>query len=242
MAHSLGGLVVKKALSHSKTQPLGVEHLRSIYVSTYGILFLGTPHNGSDMAKWGGMLQSICSAVLPTTFFSSSPQLIQTLRTDNEHLQIINRDFAAMMNKFRIYFFHESQPMDLKGTRAFVVDESSAAPIVGGVGGVERSGIEADHSGMCRFEHEKSVGYEVVSEAIRRYSSDAPLDISRLWVQVHIELEIEKRGRAMLLYRKYSVYTAVVIFGREPNNLSRLYNFCRSQRYISAQHRPRSTW
>lgn len=202
---------MKKALSHSNTQPLGNEHLRSIYVSTYGILFLGTPHNGSDIAKWGGMLQSICSAVLPKKIFDSSPQLIQSLRTDNEHLQAINRDFVSMIDKFRVYFFHESRPMDLKGTRAFVVDESSAAPILGGVGGVERSGIEADHGGMCRFENEKSPGYEVVSEAIRRYSSDAPLYISRVWMQEHKEREMERMGKAMLLYGEYSVYTTLPI-------------------------------
>jgi hypothetical protein len=33
--------------------------LRSIYVSSYGIIFLGTPHNGADPAKWGLILQGM---------------------------------------------------------------------------------------------------------------------------------------------------------------------------------------
>lgn len=118
------------------------ERLRSIYVSTYGILFLGTPHNGSDLAKWGSLLEKICSVALPKKFFDSSPQLVKALKTNNETLQNINRLFIEIIGRFHIYFFHESKPTDLKGTREFVVEEDSAAPVVEGV---DRMGIEKDH-------------------------------------------------------------------------------------------------
>ena len=35
-------------------------------------------------------------------------------------------------------------------------------------------GIETDHSHMCKFEDENAPGYDVVAEAIQRYSIDAP--------------------------------------------------------------------
>ncbi|WEW55150.1 hypothetical protein PRK78_000578 [Emydomyces testavorans] len=198
ICHSLGGLVVKKCLSFcSRVRHEHIQHLRSIYVSTYAILFLGTPHNGSDIAKFGSLLQSICGAVLPKKLFDTSPQLINSLKTDNEHLQIINRDFVQIMDRFRIYFFHESKPMDLKSTRAFIVDESSAAPLMDGV---ERMGIEADHSGMCRFEDEGSPGYEAVAEAILRYSTDAPNAVFSRWAQEFKERKLERQEEARRLY------------------------------------------
>lgn len=123
------------------------ELLRSIYISTYGILFLGTPHNGSDLAKWGVLLQSICDAVLPKKFVDTSPQLIKALKTNNETLQNINRLFIEIIGRYRLYFFHESKPTEIKGRKEFVVDEESSAPIIEGV---ERMGIERDHrSVLC---------------------------------------------------------------------------------------------
>ncbi|GFF49854.1 protein SERAC1 [Aspergillus udagawae] len=181
VCHSLGGLVVKRALIYCRSvSNEKIEHLRSIFVSTYGILFLGTPHNGSDVAKWGVLLQNICSAVLPKKFMESSPQLIKALRTNNETLQNINSLFADIMGRFHLYFFHETRSTDVKGTRELIVDESSAAPYFEGV---ERMGIEADHSHMCKFADEDAPGFEAVAEALLRYSRDAPLTIFDRWVE-----------------------------------------------------------
>ncbi|KAJ9653414.1 hypothetical protein H2198_007412 [Neophaeococcomyces mojaviensis] len=179
VVHSLGGLVTKQCLIYSRSiDHPSTEHLRSIYVSTYGILFMGTPHNGSDLAKWGTLLQSIASAALPRKFFDSSSHLVEALKTNNETLQNINRYFNEIMPRLKIYFFYEGRPMDLKGTRQFVVDEASAAP---NFQGVERMGIERDHSHMCKFENEQSTGFAVVAEAVHRYSFDAPTLIAVRW-------------------------------------------------------------
>ena len=103
------------------------EHLRSIFVSTYGILFLGTPHKGSNLAAWGSRLERICGAVLPKRVLDSSPGLINALKSNNETLQNIDRQFIQIMNRYHIYFFHEGKPTDLHATRAFV-----GTPIPGG--------------------------------------------------------------------------------------------------------------
>lgn len=190
VCHSLGGLIVKRALIYCRSlSHEHVEHLRSVYISTYGILFLGTPHNGSDIAKWATMLQSICSVVLPKKFFDSSPQLVESLKSNNETLQNINRLFSDFLDRFHIYFFHEGKPMDLKGTRQFIVDEESAAPTINGV---ERMGIEADHSSMCKFESDNSPGYESVFDAIQRYAENAPSIIKHRWAE---EIEVRRLER-----------------------------------------------
>ncbi|KAJ5749085.1 uncharacterized protein N7511_010781 [Penicillium nucicola] len=198
VCHSLGGLVVKRALIYSRSlSSEKTEHLRSVYVSTFGILFLGTPHNGSDIAKWGLLLHNICNAVLPKKFMEASPQLIKSLRTNNETLQHINSLFVDIMGRFHIYFFHETRSTDVRGTREVIVDEASAAPYMEGV---ERMGIEADHSHMCKFDDENAAGYEVVAEAILRYSRQAPHIIKDRWVEeVNVRTQ-EKKAKAREIY------------------------------------------
>lgn len=121
IAHSLGGLVVKRALIwSSEISGAKTEHLRSIYVSTYGILFLGTPHKGSDLGKWGTYLSWLCQAVLPSKIVSSDSQLVEALQTNSETLLNIDRQFAQLMDDFHIFFFHEAKPTDLKGTFRYV--------------------------------------------------------------------------------------------------------------------------
>ncbi|KAL3454986.1 hypothetical protein BJX64DRAFT_295489 [Aspergillus heterothallicus] len=203
VCHSLGGLVVKRALIYSRSLTNEkVEHLRSIYVSTYGILFLGTPHNGSEVAKWGLLLQNICSAVLPKKFMESSPQLVKALKTNNETLQNINSLFTDMIPRFHIYFFHETLSTDVKGTRELIVDETSAAPYADGV---ERMGIEADHSHMCKFDDENAPGYETVAEALLRYSRDAPATIQERWSEEDKTRMIIRTQKAREIFADASV-------------------------------------
>ncbi|KAK9849280.1 hypothetical protein MYU51_014507 [Penicillium brevicompactum] len=205
ICHSLGGLVVKRALIYSRSlSNEKTEHLRSVYVSTFGILFLGTPHNGSDIAKWGLLLNNICNAVLPKKFLESSPQLVKTLRANNETLQHINSLFVDIMGRFHIYFFHETRSTDVHGTREVIVDEHSAAPYMDGV---ERMGIEADHSHMCKFDDDNAAGYEAVAEAILRYSRQAPAVISARWVEERNVRTQEKRAKAREIYDGQSVPT-----------------------------------
>lgn len=194
IVHSLGGLVVKRALIYSRSiDSTSTEHLRSIYVSTYAILFMGTPHLGSDLAKWGTLLQSIVSATMPKKFFDSSPHLVEALKSGNETLQNINRLFNELMPRLRIFFFYEAKPMDLKGTRQFVVDEASAAP---NFPGVERMGIERDHSHMCKFEDANSTGFSVLAEAVERYSREAPELVAVRWEQERQVRAFEREMRA----------------------------------------------
>ncbi|MCJ1462043.1 hypothetical protein MMC07_000643 [Pseudocyphellaria aurata] len=181
VAHSLGGLVVKRALIYSyEIRGPKTNHLRSIFVSTYGILFFGTPHKGSDIAKWGSRLGRICSAVIPG---GTRHDLIDDLKLNNETLANIDRQFIQIIDRFSIYYFHEGKPTKVGGTFFFIVEEDSASPTVQDV---ERACIQADHSHMCKFEDDKAPGFEIVVDAIQRYAEQAPDIIPGRW-------EAEKR-------------------------------------------------
>jgi len=192
VAHSLGGLVVKRALIYSsEIRGNYTEHLRSVFVSTYGILFLGTPHKGSDIAEWGSRLEWICGAVMPKKFVDTQPQLVEALKKDNETLQNIDRQFIQLTSRFHIYFFHESKPTNLKGTLRFIVDEESASP---NIQDVERAGIQADHSHMCKFESDNGPGFDLVAEGIQRYAGEAPAMIIPRWTSERAERDAKKRA------------------------------------------------
>lgn len=192
VAHSLGGLVVKRALIYSsEIRGNYTEHLRSVFVSTYGILFLGTPHKGSDIAEWGSRLEWICGAVMPKKFVDTQPQLVDALKKDNETLQNIDRQFIQLTSRFHIYFFHESKPTNLKGTLRFIVDEESASP---NIQDVERAGIQADHSHMCKFESDSAPGFDLVAEGIQRYAGEAPATIVSRWTSEMAERDAKKRA------------------------------------------------
>lgn len=193
IAHSLGGLVVKRALIYSsEIRGNYTEHLRSIFVSTYGILFLGTPHKGSNVAEWGSRLEWICGAILPSKLVDTQPQLIDALKTNNETLQNIDRQFSQLTTRFRIYFFHEGKPTNLKGTLQYVVDEDSASP---NIPDVERTVIQQDHSRMCKFENQSAPGFDLVAEGIQRYASEAPDMINLRWGSETAERRARKEAQ-----------------------------------------------
>ncbi|KAI1325546.1 hypothetical protein F5Y16DRAFT_377576 [Xylariaceae sp. FL0255] len=179
VCHSLGGILVKRALLYSNDlRSSQHEDYRSIYVSTYGIIFLGTPHTGSGIATWGTVLQAMSDAVVPRSFFQTESVLLKTLKRDNETLQNINSHFLDIYQRFKILMAHENHKTDLKSTRMLVVDANSASPQLPGV---TYYAIEATHSGMCKFESKNAPGYRTVATAIREWVGDAPDVVTTRW-------------------------------------------------------------
>ncbi|KAL7619546.1 hypothetical protein AAE478_010086 [Parahypoxylon ruwenzoriense] len=190
VCHSLGGILVKRALLYSNDLRASQhEDYRSIYVSTYSIIFLGTPHTGSGIATWGTMLQAMSDTVVPRTFFQSESVLLKTLKRDNETLQNINIHFLDIYQRFKILMAHENHKTDLRGTRSLIVDAHSASPQLPGV---TYYAVEASHSGMCKFESRNAPGYRTIATAVRDWVIDSPDVIATRW---RIE-EDEKLARA----------------------------------------------
>jgi hypothetical protein len=115
-----------QALAYSASRTgKNVEHLHSIFVSTYAVLFLGTPHNGSSKAKLAGMGRRMLDALAPSKLCDTDGQLLDALQEGSETLQNITDQFAPLMKKFHIYFFWEQEKTDLKSTRDYVSLQTS---------------------------------------------------------------------------------------------------------------------
>jgi len=87
----------------------GEEREQNIYDSTNGILFLGTPHRGSNLAEWGETTRRIISAI----GFDTNRQNIHNLAIDSSILEDNHERFLKLYNrrKFEICTFQEGRGM-----------------------------------------------------------------------------------------------------------------------------------
>lgn len=155
-----------------------IQHVHSIYVSTFGIVFLGTPHDGGNKAKLASISRRMIGALVPSKILDTEGQLLDALQEGSEVLQNITDLFVPLMKDFHIFFFWEQDKTDMGVTQDYVVEESSAAPILDST---ERAGLPYDHRNMCKFESRSSPGYRLVVAAVIRYSREAPEVVSRRW-------------------------------------------------------------
>jgi hypothetical protein len=111
LAHSLGGIVVKDALKFSQDQEDFQSHLFSIFKSTYGVMFFGTPHRGSEMASMGRIAAKIVNLGLG----ESNHELLRALELGSSELQRISDCFSRMLPRqskgLAVYSFLEGLPI-----------------------------------------------------------------------------------------------------------------------------------
>ncbi|KAI9778144.1 MAG: hypothetical protein M1839_008353 [Geoglossum umbratile] len=153
LGHSLGGLVIKQALiksagynSHGRHPTLG-----EIYASTKGVIFLGTPHRGSDKEGLG----EVVSKVAKFSFRQPNEQLLQTLRPDSHILENQRDQFTTISKDLPIVCIREELPTAI----GMIVSELSA-----NIDGfhVRRDAINANHMDMVRFDNRRDVGYQKI--------------------------------------------------------------------------------
>lgn len=133
------------------------------------------------------------SLAVPKKALQTDSSLLRALEEDSEVLQNITDQFAPLLHRFRIFYFWEQERTDLKYTQDYIVDEASAAPILDDT---ERSGIAADHRGMCRFEGKDSPGFRTVMAALKRYCHDAPEVIQSRRANAKTDMEARRWSEA----------------------------------------------
>ena len=80
-----------------------------IYQDTYGVIFLGTPHRGSQWASWSSLANNLSKLA----FQAPATQLLGALEVDNPVLDIIADEFHKMVrsDKVKVYSFREERGM-----------------------------------------------------------------------------------------------------------------------------------
>ena len=134
VAHSLGGIVCKDVsaiawfiLISSDLFPKGLcyaskmqgdQRLQELFNSTCGVLFMGTPHQGSSLAPWAEGIAGALGFVKQT-----NRRLLKVLRTNSELLSRVNEAFLTLVENrksgsahpIRLSCFYEELPLPVIG-------------------------------------------------------------------------------------------------------------------------------
>lgn len=113
VAHSLGGLVVQQSLALSLTS--AGKHIRPILERTVGIVFMGTPHDGSNLETWVSL-----GVGMTQMLKSTNKELLAVLVPDSEMLAHIQRDFCSLLrnrkdSEISITYFFKGTPVSNRG-------------------------------------------------------------------------------------------------------------------------------
>ncbi|RYO85060.1 hypothetical protein DL766_005571 [Monosporascus sp. MC13-8B] len=153
------------ALDNSKRSSHQPQYL-SIYASTKGIVFLGTPHRGSEAASWGVIASNTTKLALQ----GPSERVLRGLKPNNELLENLRKTFLQMLEDghFNIHSFYETHPiMGMYGLNSLIVPYSSA--LVGHARKEVSLGLPGNHSEICKFSGADDPGYKAVFGALQDY-------------------------------------------------------------------------
>lgn len=165
IAHSLGGLVTQCALRLSSTS--ASPRLQTLEKCTKGIVFLGTPNLGSDLASLGSLAASLANLTV-----SANKDIVGVLKPDSEVTRMIQTDFYNLLNS-RISsgksldvtcFFEE---LEVPGAGLIVPFHSAQ------IQGYPCYGIHEDHMDMTKFADRNGNSYKQILGELKRWKADA---------------------------------------------------------------------
>ncbi|GAP85018.2 hypothetical protein SAMD00023353_3900570 [Rosellinia necatrix] len=164
IAHSLGGIVVKEMLANADASV--VAEAQDIAKSTAAVVFMGTPHRGSqDLSGIGEVVRKIASFSLMDT----NPAALDTLGLKNTDLERNQEAFSRLWQQynFRVKTFQEG--FALTGVNIGHLNEKVVPNYSSIIGDARECAetLEANHMEMCRFSGIDDPKYRKVAMEIR---------------------------------------------------------------------------
>ncbi|OXV07870.1 hypothetical protein Egran_04368 [Elaphomyces granulatus] len=167
VCHSIGGIVLKQAVVIASSDAEGYSH---IHDSIIGILFLGTPHQGSEATSYPRVLINIMNAAFPDfpgLARKTQANLRNFLERDMDEIQKMGIRFRAKSLDIKIVSFIEQKPTHPFDYR--LVDSVSGVVDVPGETIVLMDGCT--HFDICRFENDASGIYKRISFYIEKLAN-----------------------------------------------------------------------
>ncbi|RAK99392.1 LipA and NB-ARC domain protein [Aspergillus ibericus CBS 121593] len=160
VCHSLGGIVAKKALLIGCS-----DEQEKVQQAVYGILFLGTPHNGSNLAVMGKLMANIVSACSP---LRPPRALIRDLQKDSEVLLEITEDFVKRRRTVHLVSFYELELTSIGPfIKKMIVEQQSAVLNVPHEITVPQF---ADHRNIVRFKSLQDRSFRPVVSRLKEFA------------------------------------------------------------------------
>ena len=152
VGHSMGGLVIKKSYILARQDGAFQVLARRFY----SMIFLATPHRGSDSAE---LLGNILRASMP---HGSKPYL-GDLERGSGTLQSINDDFRHYSDDLQLRSFYETLKTSIGVNSVLIVDKASATL---GYQNEISALMNASHRGICKFDSPRDPNFVVVRNAL----------------------------------------------------------------------------
>ncbi|SPO07348.1 uncharacterized protein DNG_10042 [Cephalotrichum gorgonifer] len=184
VAHSLGGIVVKKALILANEAAV---YYGRILNSTTGVIFMGTPHQGSELVPWAILASNIVNAAFSGQVLRTD--LIETLKTGSGILAEISRAFVHRSTGLNIMSFIETE-VELPLTTLVVPEYSARLNLPNEI----VFPVKAHHRNICRYPNSRDQTYALVEQAIREVISYEPPTVN-LALQRSVEKLTARSGR-----------------------------------------------
>lgn len=169
VCHSLGGLVCANALS----RPHGTDRASANLVErTIGVIFLGTPFEGSSKAKWAGRALKVLDWVSTThkedakDLEERSAKLMNINDAFQKFLKARDRSEIRQFVEVACFFEQYATYKAVKKIGVIVPKESACLP------GIDPQSIQANHVDMCKFEDEDREGYKSISQRLSQWVLD----------------------------------------------------------------------
>ncbi|KAI0888132.1 uncharacterized protein GGS22DRAFT_155137 [Annulohypoxylon maeteangense] len=154
VAHSMGGLVFKKAFIHGHMN----EEFRGIISSIKAVLFLATPHRGTDLAE-------TLNKILTSSFFGhSSKDYVSELARRSPTIDELNESFRHHASKLQIFSFYETLSTNV-GLMSFMILEKQSSVL--GYPNETPQPLTANHHDVCKFKDRNDPNYISVVGALR---------------------------------------------------------------------------
>jgi pimeloyl-ACP methyl ester carboxylesterase len=162
LGHSMGGLVIKTLLIHGSTK--GVARYERVIGQVKGVVFIATPHKGSDLAN----LASWASLILRTN------EQVGNMQNHDAHLRSLHQQFLAFCqnNPLSVRTYAETKPLLIGkkvlglriGATKLVVDSDSSEPHVPHEIAIR---LPEDHISICKIPNRNAQLYKSLVSYLR---------------------------------------------------------------------------
>ncbi|UKZ76859.1 hypothetical protein TrVFT333_004574 [Trichoderma virens FT-333] len=155
LAHSMGGLIVKEAYMQGKDDP----EYAAIIKAISSIIFLSTPHRGTNLAE-------TLNRILRVSLVAKPMQFISELTSGSQTLQKLNESFRHVAEKLQIISFYETRPTPIikSATSIMVLEKESS--VLGYPGEISKP-LDADHNGVCKYDGPDDPRYITIRNALK---------------------------------------------------------------------------
>ncbi|KAL8989972.1 MAG: hypothetical protein Q9169_008238 [Polycauliona sp. 2 TL-2023] len=195
-----GGLVVKEAMIRLHQHPKKYE---STKLESCGLLFLSTPHSGSQEADWSQFLLDLSEMTLGVR----SHAIVDNLRSFNPLSVDSEEAFSAMPKIPPFHCFCEGNKTSIAGKYRQIVTQASA----GFYGQKADKILNVDHHQICKFDSRFSPAYlngmEWISQTYTMYvdESEEPLSYDIQSADNGFDIRHQLPGKPPIVAPRYPV-------------------------------------